>query len=702
MTTTDHVRAWTKGDPVSRALLDIVSGQGLGSDVPITAGAVELAHRHGLIAILSDHCTDPLIRAVLAREESRRQVLEEHLTRILERFHEAGIRASVLKGPAMAERYANPKHRPFSDIDLLVEAGQLDTALATLTADPLNGVLPHKRPKADKRDIVFEGVSGVRFNVDVHWDLFSYSQLRGSAAGATEAAWSAAWERPDSPWGLVWEIPDAYRLAFLATHSVLDHRFRLILFRDFLEFTRHPVDWGELEELSSRWGLRSTTHLALWMSKAMLGADVPGEFLAAIRPSSAPLRYLEFALPRTDVVRFSGHRAHPINLAAVLLNDSALDRLVLLSRAPLALPRWRRRVTEAASPADLPRTLIVVSTDRRRGAEVFTERLRDGLLHKGWVVEAVALHGTGAVPGADVEVLTRHDERRRFDIGVLQAVRRRIRSFKPDVLVANGGATLRYCSIAKLGLGCRLVYIAIGEPQYWIRSRPSHWANRLLLRGTDLVLAVSERTRQQLIEFEPRIEGRVMTAHTGIPDGLFRVEQSEPTGRLRVLMVGSLTEEKDPVRALRIVAQVDGAMLRFVGDGPLRNALEIESGILDMRDRVEFAGAVADVQPHLEWAHVLILTSRSEGLPGAVLEAGAAGVPTATLDVGGVREAVIHEESGFVAHGDPELVDVLKDLDRDRALLKRMGTAAREHISSRFQIDDIVDRYSELLTDVWR
>lgn len=630
--------------------------------------------------------------------------MEHHLTRVMAKLHDAGLRAAVLKGPAVAARYRNPAHRSFGDLDILVPPSDLDRALRLLEEDESVMKVPPKGPKADKRDILLkDGPSGVRFNIDLHWDLFSYTQFRGTARGATQAAWEEAVEQPDAVWGPHWNLPEPYRIAFLAAHAFLDHRFRLILFRDFLELTRGgDVEWDRLEQVASRWGLRSTTFLSLWMARDVLEASVPHEFLAAVRPRSFPVRFLSWSLPRIDLVRFDGHRPHPINLAAVLLNDSSAKRLSLLIRAPAAFPGWKRRVASHESSGDRPRTLIVVSTDRRRGAEVFTERLRGGLSERGWVVEALALRGVEDEPRADLEALVRTGGRHipRFEWRLVAALRSKIKTFQPDVVVANGGATLRYGLAATLGLRCRLAYVGIGEPRYWIRSRVSRWANRLMLRKVDQVLAVSEVTRRQLLELEPKLAGRVHTTYTGVPANLFTREHQMAPGPLRLLMVGSLTAEKDPFRALEAVAAVDGARLRFVGDGPLAQELMGHVQRLDAADRVEFAGSVMDVEPHLDWAHVLLLTSRSEGLPGAVLEAGAMGVPAVAVDVGGVREAIVDGETGIVVTDPDHLADAVRSLDDDRERLAQMGKAARQNIAARFSLRAVIDGYAMHLIEL--
>ena len=119
-----------------------------------------------------------------------------------------------------------------------------------------------------------------------------------------------------------------------------------------------------------------------------------------------------------------------------------------------------------------------------------------------------------------------------------------------------------------------------------------------------------------------------------------------------------------------------------------------------MKGRLELAGSVEDVSEHLEWADVLLLSSRTEGLPAAILEAGAAGVPSVAFDVGGVREAVVDGRTGLVVPaGDTgALMSALRSLADDRSRISEMGAAARRHVEKNFRLEQAIDRYIQLLT----
>lgn len=351
------------------------------------------------------------------------------------------------------------------------------------------------------------------------------------------------------------------------------------------------------------------------------------------------------------------------------------------------------------------RILILTATDRRRGAEVFTERLASGLAARDWEVQTVSLTSSGDQRRVDIETLTDVSASRpgRLNRKISSALVTRIENFQPDLLLANGGSTLRYGALAARSGGPALVYIAIGEPDYWIRTPASRVANRWMLGRTRMVLAVCETTRRQLLRLEPSLEGRVHVTYTGVPDEMFVTRHATPDLPLRVLMLGSLSAEKDPLLAVRTIALVPGAHLRLVGSGPLAADVADEAAALDIVDRVELVGGVDDVMPHLEWAGALLMTSRTEGLPGAALEAGAASVPTVAVDVGGVGEAVRHGVTGFVvdrSQGAEGLAHALSKLASDPDLVRRMGRDARLSIKERFAMDHIVSGYAARLAEV--
>jgi len=119
-------------------------------------------------------------------------------------------------------------------------------------------------------------------------------------------------------------------------------------------------------------------------------------------------------------------------------------------------------------------------------------------------------------------------------------------------------------------------------------------------------------------------------------------------------------------------------------------------------DPIEFTGPTDDVRPHLAWADVLLLVSRTEGLPGVVLEAAAAGVPAVAFDVGGVSDVVRDGVTGLlVPRGDEEaMTAALRVAATDRSRLPRLGKLAQELVLGRFTLEHAFDRYDEVFRSV--
>ena len=159
-----------------------------------------------------------------------------------------------------------------------------------------------------------------------------------------------------------------------------------------------------------------------------------------------------------------------------------------------------------------------------------------------------------------------------------------------------------------------------------------------------------------------------------------------------VAFVGRLAPEKGPELLLRAV-RANGCVVLLAGDGPLRPALELERGGADAR----FLGFIPDVAPVLAAADVMALPSRTEGLPMAVLEAMAAGLPVIASAVGSLPEVLGQGAGVLIAAGDVEaLRATLAELRRPeaRAVLARAG---RARVEARYSAQAMARSYRERL-----
>jgi glycosyltransferase involved in cell wall biosynthesis len=156
--------------------------------------------------------------------------------------------------------------------------------------------------------------------------------------------------------------------------------------------------------------------------------------------------------------------------------------------------------------------------------------------------------------------------------------------------------------------------------------------------------------------------------------------------------VGRLEDRKghdqflDAMRTLAATGNGSSPQGLIVGDGPLRAALEAHAAALGA-GRVRFTGTVADVRPLLAAMDVFVLPSWAEGMSNALMEAMAAGRPVVATAVGGNTEVVSDGKTGvLVPPGDPgAIARAVSDLLRDPERAMRLGTAARDDVTRRFE-----------------
>lgn len=170
-------------------------------------------------------------------------------------------------------------------------------------------------------------------------------------------------------------------------------------------------------------------------------------------------------------------------------------------------------------------------------------------------------------------------------------------------------------------------------------------------------LTVSEYNRRYILERYRRVEAeKVIVARLGVevPESSdFQVLESRGQ-TFTILAVGRLHPVKDHAFLVRACARLQARAVGFqcliAGDGPERENLKSQIRDSGLRDRVALIGHVARPQMNslYERADVVVLTSRSEGIPLVLMEAMARGKLVLAPDITGISELVSTEETGFL------------------------------------------------------
>jgi glycosyltransferase involved in cell wall biosynthesis len=230
---------------------------------------------------------------------------------------------------------------------------------------------------------------------------------------------------------------------------------------------------------------------------------------------------------------------------------------------------------------------------------------------------------------------------------------------------------------------------------------------RWMFKLADAVIAPTRNMDGLLLGFGVNSK-RLHIIHNGIETrGRERPAHQMRTGPARLLYLGRLSEEKDPVNLLMAVSLLrrDGidVVATLAGDGPERQRVEAKIRELKLGQYVRLLGFVNDVMPLLAEADVLVNPSRTECMPNAILEAMWAGVPVVATDVGGVGEMLRDEVDGLLCPAEDAgmLATGVKRVLADSALAKKLLASATERVMNEFtfekHMEKTLDLYRRLL-----
>lgn len=179
-----------------------------------------------------------------------------------------------------------------------------------------------------------------------------------------------------------------------------------------------------------------------------------------------------------------------------------------------------------------------------------------------------------------------------------------------------------------------------------------------------------------------------------------RRELGLPAGPL-ALYAGRLVPEKglDVLLAAwpAVLREVRGAHLALVGAGEQREALEAQAAGLGLAGRVSFVGGRDEVAPLLQAADLFVLPSYAEGLPVALLEAMACGLPAVATAVDGTADVLEDGVTGrLVPPGDAAALAAGLVEGLTSPVAPAWGERGRDHVARRYSLEQVVGRYLDL------
>lgn len=283
---------------------------------------------------------------------------------------------------------------------------------------------------------------------------------------------------------------------------------------------------------------------------------------------------------------------------------------------------------------------------------------------------------------------------------------------KPDVLHLNsskmGGIGVVAGKIAGVP---KIIFTGHGwgfnESRPWIVRKFFlflHWLTILLSHTT---IAVSEKTKNDLSGL-PFVGRKVFVVHNGVsPIDFFNKQTAREkleevsrtvldTGDTEKIWIGTISElHKNKGLDFLISACCDlpgNVSVFIIGDGEEKNNLEKMISDFGLQEKVFLLGRVENAAKFLKTFDIFTLTSRTEALPYALLEAGLAGLPVVASRVGGIPEIIENEKSGILVEvgNAAEITKSLKNLALEPQKRVSLGATLREKVEREFSLQKMI------------
>ena len=306
------------------------------------------------------------------------------------------------------------------------------------------------------------------------------------------------------------------------------------------------------------------------------------------------------------------------------------------------------------------------------------------------------------------------DQGRRAYIRMLRQARGEVGQKRISIVQTHGFKPSFVGLYLKVATGMPWVCFMHGTTTENLKVRLYHCLDSLMQWFADRTVLMSEAQRPKILGGQDR--ERVVVIHNAVDASLptqFSLDRraalekaSIPADARLVVVVGRLSPEKGVdvfLNAFRYVARdVADAHAIIVGDGQERRRLEAQAVSQGLGGRVHFVGYTDTPGDYLAAATVVVLPSRSEGIPNVALEAMALERPVVATAVGGTPEVIEHGKSGLLVPPEQAaalasaVIEVLGDAALSAKLAQAGLARVRAHFSPRRRADLVFDLYDQV------
>lgn len=290
---------------------------------------------------------------------------------------------------------------------------------------------------------------------------------------------------------------------------------------------------------------------------------------------------------------------------------------------------------------------------------------------------------------------------------IIVQLRRIIKEYKPDILLSMGVPMAIYTVPASWLTGVRHIISERNDPRHFSGKRITRIFSRLLMRMADGFVFQTKEAQS----YYKLSEGRRSTV---IPNPIMKLEEiinyNQVDNREKIIVnVGRLHKQKNQRLLIDAFAEIADLFpeynLVIWGEGNERNNLECHIKELNLEKRVFLPGSSDKVLEKIYKASAFVLSSDYEGMPNALMEAMALGIPCISSDCpcGGPRELIQDEINGylFTVNNKEELVNKMKKLLSSPEIQNEFSKRARL-IRQSYSANVICEKWMQYFYEVCR
>lgn len=280
---------------------------------------------------------------------------------------------------------------------------------------------------------------------------------------------------------------------------------------------------------------------------------------------------------------------------------------------------------------------------------------------------------------------------------VILHVYRLLNKFKPEIVHTHLHA-FAYAFPWILLHNVKMLHTVHSTPKYELSKKGKKLISILYRFNKAIPIAISKKIEsdmKMLYKFHS-----IETIYNPVDISRFHIERNcDSQKSVTFINIGRLTKPKNQKLLLKsfalVLKQMPNARLKIAGDGELKNELIDLSKELGIQDSVEFLGNIKEIEIELAKSDIFVLSSDYEGLPLAVLEAMASGLPIISTNVGGVPDIVTDNGILVETHNEFQLAEAMIELGCDREKMKIMGEKSYNNVQL-YDIKNITKEYERL------